>query len=174
MRENVSPSIPQSSPLANYLAYKHEIDEAVRHAIDSGSYILGQEVVSFETEFAAYLGLAHAIGVASGTDALYLALRACDVRPGDSVITVSHTAVATVAAIELVGAIPVFVDIDPGTFTIDVERLEQTIESHRRPIRAIVPVHLYGQPARITDIVQIAARHQIRVVEDCAQAHGAT
>lgn len=166
-------SIPQSSPLANYLAHQDEIDAAVKRTLAGGRYILGQEVAAFEGEFATYLGVAHAIGVASGTDALYLALRACNVRPGDAVITVSHTAVATVAAIEMCGAIPVFVDIDRATFTMDVDRLKETVAGYPGPIKAIVPVHLYGHPARITDIIEIAARYGIRVVEDCAQAHGA-
>jgi len=170
----VSLSIPQSSPLANYLAHSDEIDSALRRCLKSGWYILGQEVASFEKEFAAYLGIAHAVGVANGTDALYLALRACDVAPGDAVLSVSHTAVATIAAIKLCGATPVFVDIDPATFTMDVGRLEETVKNYRGRFKAIVPVHLYGHPAHMTDIMDIAARYDLRVVEDCAQAHGAT
>ena len=166
-------AIPPANPLANYLAYRDEIDAALRHALESGQYILGQEVASFEAEFAAYLGIAHAIGVNSGTDALYLALRSCNVGAGDGVLTVSHTAVATVAAIEWTGATPVFVDIDPVTFTMDVQRLEQTIKQYGRSIKAIVPVHLYGHAAQISDIKEIARRHGLRVIEDCAQAHGA-
>lgn len=165
--------IPQSSPLANYLAHKDEIDRAIRRVLESGRYILGPEVSSFEHEFADYLGCLHAVGVASGTDALYLALRACDVGPGDALITVSHTAVATVAAIDMCGATPVFVDIDPSTFTIDVAEIEAAITTYAGRIKAIVPVHLYGRPARITDIVDLAARYGIPVIEDCAQAHGA-
>jgi dTDP-4-amino-4,6-dideoxygalactose transaminase len=169
----VSPLIPQSSPLANYLAYQDEIDAAISRTIASGRYILGHEVSAFETEFAAYLGLAQAVGVASGTDALYLALRACDIGPGDAVVTVSHTAVATVAAIELCGATPIFVDVEPETFTMDAARLEETVTEHSGSIKAIVPVHLYGHPAQITNIVGVAESFGIRVVEDCAQAHGA-
>jgi dTDP-4-amino-4,6-dideoxygalactose transaminase len=170
----VSLSIPQSSPLANYVAHQVEIDAALRRAIESGWYILGQEVAAFEREFAAYLGLAHAIGVGSGTDALCLALRACDVGPGDEVLTVSHTAVATVAAIEMCGATAVFVDIEPATFTMDVELLEETIKRSSGSIKAIVPVHLYGHPARITEIMEVAGHYGLRVIEDCAQAHGAS
>lgn len=165
--------IPQSSPLSGYLAHQDEIDGAVRRVLASGRYILGPEVAAFETEFSAYLGIAEAVGVASGTDALHLALRACDVMPGDAVLTVSHTAVATVAAIEICGAVPVFVDIEPATFTMDITRLEQTIDNYHGPVKAIVPVHLYGHPAEITDIVTVAKRYGLRVVEDCAQAHGA-
>jgi dTDP-4-amino-4,6-dideoxygalactose transaminase len=167
-------TIPQSSPLANYLSHKDEIDAALQRTLESGWYILGQEVSSFEKEFAAYLGAADAIGVASGTDALYLALRACEVGPGDLVVTVSHTAVATVTAIEQCGAIPVFVDIDPSTFTIDIKQLAATVARHEGHVKAIIPVHIYGHPARITDVMDIAARYELRVIEDCAQAHGAT
>ena len=166
-------SIPQSSPLANYLAHKDEIDAALKRTIESGWYILGEEVATFELEFAAYLGVTHAIGVGSGTEALHLALRACEVGPGNAVITVSHTAVATVAAIELCGAIPVFVDIDPQTYTMDVGRLIETIGKYEGSIKAIIPVHLYGHPARIADIMNIARAHSLLVIEDCAQAHGA-
>lgn len=170
---NVSLLIPQSNPLANYLAHQDEIDEAIHRTLGSGRYILGHEVTSFETEFAAYVGVSDAVGVGSGTAALYLALRACNVGAGDTVLTVSHTAVATVAAIELTGATPLFVDIDPATFTLDVDLLENAIVKHGRPIKAIVPVHLYGHPARMTEIMEIATRYGMRVVEDCAQAHGA-
>jgi len=169
----VSLSIPQTSPLANYLAHREEIDQAIQRTLESGQYILGNEVASFENEFASYVGVSHAVGVSSGTAALYLALRACDIGPGDLVLTVSHTAVATVAAIELTGASPLFVDIDPATFTMDVDRLDDTFVKYRGAIKAILPVHIYGHPARISEIVQIAARHSVRVVEDCAQAQGA-
>ena len=169
---NVS-SIPQSNPLANYLAHRDEIDEAIRRTLESGWYILGHEVASFEAEFAAYLGAHQAVGVSSGTAALYLALRACDIGPGAQVLTVSHTAVASVAAIELTGATPLLVDIEPAFFTMKAAALEETIEMYQGSIKAIVPVHIYGHPAPMTDIVRIAARHGIRVIEDCAQAHGA-
>jgi dTDP-4-amino-4,6-dideoxygalactose transaminase len=166
-------SIPQTSPLASYLAYQEEIDAAISQVLKRGSYILGPQVELFETEFAAYLGTGESVAVGNGTDALYLALRACNVGPGDLVLTVSHTAVATVAAIESCGATPVFVDIDPVSFTMDAGQLEDTIRQLSGPVKAIVPVHLYGHPAPMSDILAVAARYGLRVIEDCAQAHGA-
>ena len=115
--------IPQTDPYANYRAHQAEIDAAVQRVLDSGRYILGEEVDALEREFAEFVGAAHAVGVASGTDALELALRACGVGPGDLVFTVAHTAVATVAAIELTGAMPVLVDIDPHSYTMDANCL---------------------------------------------------
>jgi dTDP-4-amino-4,6-dideoxygalactose transaminase len=166
--------LPPADPKANYLAHKEEIDQAIGRVLDSGWYILGQEVTAFEQEFAQYLGVGHAIGVASGTDALEIALRACGVGIGDAVITVSHTVVATVAAIELVGATPVLVDIDPKTFTLDPNRLEEAIKQHQGSrVKAIIPVHLYGHPADLPAIMEIARRHDLYVIEDCAQSHGA-
>ena len=178
----MSANKPQTDPRAGYLAYQPEIDAAIAQVLESGRYILGQQVTAFEQAFAAYLGVAHAIGVASGTDALNLALRACGVGPGDAVVTVSHTAVATVAAIELAGATPVLVDIDPVTFTIDPHRLEAAIKTYksRGPseanghLKAIIPVHLYGHPADMPAMMEIARRYELDVIEDCAQAHGAT
>jgi dTDP-4-amino-4,6-dideoxygalactose transaminase len=152
-----------------YNAIKDEIHEAVARVLESGWFILGQEVEAFEGEFAAYCGLSHGIGVGSGTEALHLALLACGVGPGDEVITVPHTAVATVAAIELTGARPVLVDIDPASYTIAPDQLESRITARTR---AIVPVHLYGQAADLDPILEIAQRHGLTVVEDCAQAHG--
>jgi dTDP-4-amino-4,6-dideoxygalactose transaminase len=162
--------IPPSSPKANYLAHKEEIDGAIGRVLDSGWYILGQEVAMFEKEFAAYIGVRYGIGVSSGTEALHLALRACGIGPGDEVITVSHTAVATVAAIELCGATPVLIDIDPRTYTMDPELIEPAIT---RRTKAIIPVHLYGHPADMKAILSIAHRHGLYIIEDCAQAHGA-
>jgi len=153
-----------------YNAIKVEINEAVARILESGWFILGQEVEAFEEEFAAYCSLSHGIGVGSGTEALHLALLACGVGPGDEVITVPHTAVATVAAIELTGARPVFVDIDPASYTIVPDQLESRITAQTR---AVVPVHLYGQAADLDPILEIAQRHGLTVVEDCAQAHGA-
>ncbi len=168
-------TIPQTNPKAGYLARRGEIDAAVARVLDSGWYILGAEVAGFEREFASYIRVGHAVGVGSGTDALQLALRACGVGAGDLVITVSHTAVATVAAIGLCGAGPVFVDIDPTTFTMEPERLEEAIrKSHGGRLKAVVPVHLYGLPADMASIGEIARRHGLRVVEDCAQSHGAS
>lgn len=159
-----------SYPRAQYLAHRAEIDAAMQRVLDRGLYILSEEVKAFESEFAAYLGVAQAWGVGSGTEALHLALAACGVGPGDDVITVAHTAVATVSAIELLGAVPVLVDIDPATFTLDPAKLEAAISPRTK---AIIPVHIYGQPADLAPILDIARRHGVRVVEDCAQAHGA-
>src|SRR5207245_6339151 len=146
-------------PRANYLAHKTEIDQAIARALDRGSYILGPEVEAFEREFSRWLGVAHTIGVGSGTDALQIALRTSGIGPGDAVLTVSHTAVATVAAVELVGAAPVLVDIDPATFTIDCICLEEAIRSHRGgPLKAVIPVHLYGHPANMPAVMEIARR----------------
>ena len=164
-------SIPQACPLASYEAHKSQIDEAIARVLSGGRYILGRETAAFEEEFAAYLGARHAVGVGSGTEALHLALLTCRIGPGDEVITVSHTAVATVAAIELAGASPVLVDIDPTTYTIDPTKIEQAISTRTR---AIIPVHLYGHPADVTPVIEIARRHNLRVIEDCAQSHGAT
>ncbi len=163
---------------AGYLAQKADIDAAVQRTLASGWFILGNEVKSFEIAFARWCGVEFGVGVASGTDAVELALRACGVGQGDLVFTVSHTAVATVVAVERCGAIPVLVDIDPLTFTLDPRRLEQAIEAAKAwrigTPRAVVPVHLYGQPAQMDAILDIARRYNLRVVEDCAQAHGAT
>jgi dTDP-4-amino-4,6-dideoxygalactose transaminase len=168
--------IPQANPKVGYLAQKDEIDAAFKRVLESGWYILSQEVKSFEAEFASYIGVRNAIGVASGTDALEIALRACDVGPGDLVFTVSHTAVATVAAIERSGAVPVLVDIDPQTYTMDPDCLEKAITYQKnnsfRP-KAIIPVHLYGHPADMNVLLDIAKRKHLKVIEDCAQAHGA-
>ena len=160
-----------SNPKAQYLAHKKQIDTAVQRVLDSGWYILGEEVKQFEAEFASYTGAGHALGVGNGTEAIHLALAACGIGQGDEVITVSHTAVATVAAIELTGATPVLVDIDPRYFTLDVSLVEKAITPRTR---AIVPVHIYGQPVDMDAVMAIARRHGLRVIEDCAQAHGAT
>ncbi len=159
-----------SNPHAQYAAHKAEIDEAVLGVMARGRYILGPEVEAFEKEFAAYIGVKHAIGVGSGTDALNVALRACKIGPGDEVITVSHTAVATVSAIEMAGAAPVLVDIDPARYTIDTARIEAAITPRTK---AIIPVHIYGQPADLTPILAIAKKHGLKVIEDCAQCAGA-
>jgi len=168
------PPIPQCDPRANYQAHRQAVAAAIARVLESGRYILGPEVAAFEEEFAAYLGVRHAVGVASGTDALALSLRALGVGPGDAVLTVSHTAVATVAAIGICGAQPVFVDIDPVSFTLDPGRLEEAIRgAGDKRLKAIVAVHLYGHPADMEAILDIARRNGLPVVEDCAQAHGA-
>ena len=169
-----SDAILPADPRACFLAHRDEIEAAVRGALEGGSYILGPAVARFEEEFARFTGGGEAIGVASGTDALVLALRGAGIGAGDQVFTVSHTAVATVAAIELAGAVPVLVDIDPRTFTIDPERLEATVRTHGRAgRRAVIAVHLYGLLADMPAILDVARRHELVVVEDCAQAHGA-
>jgi dTDP-4-amino-4,6-dideoxygalactose transaminase len=159
------------NPRASYHACKKEIDEAITRVMESGRYILGQEVAAFEQEFSAYIGVQYGIGVGSGTEALQVALQACGVKPGDEVITVSHTAVATVAAIQLCGARPVLVDIDPHTFVIDANQIERAVTSRTK---VIIPVHLYGNVSDMKSIQSIADRHGLRIVEDCAQSHGAT
>ena len=173
----MNPEFP-FQPVAEYRAYKREIDAAVLRVFESGNYILGPETAEFEKEFAAWIAgenTAHAVGVANGTDALVLALRALGIGAGDTVLTVSHTAVATVAAIELAGAEPLLVDIDLATFTLDPQKLADTIRANpQRKIKAVIPVHLYGQPADMPTILEIARRHNLRVIEDCAQSHGAT
>jgi dTDP-4-amino-4,6-dideoxygalactose transaminase len=153
------------------LAHKQEIDDAVNRVLESGRYILGDEVRAFEEEFAAYLGVSHSVGVGNGTEALHLAIEACGLGDGDEVATVSHTAVATVAAIELAGTRPVFVDIDPVTYNMDPEFLKKAITSKTK---AVIPVHLYGHPAPMEEILAIARDYNLYVIEDCAQAHGAT
>lgn len=168
--------VVQTDPKASYLAHKAEIDAAIGRVLDSGWYVLGREVEAFEQEFASYLGVRDAIGVANGTDALAIALRAVGIGAGDAAITVSHTAVATVAAIELAGATPVLVDIDAETYTLDSNLLEDAIvETLRRcaSVKAIIPVHLYGHPADISGILEVARRYGLYVIEDCAQSHGA-
>src|SRR5207237_8083586 len=166
--------IPQANPQAGYLAHTAEIDEAVQRVLGSGWYVLGREVELFEHEFAGYIGRGHAIGVANGTDALELALRSCDIGPGDLVFTVSHTAVATVAAIERAGATPVFVDIDQTTFTIDPNCLEAALaHPPAGTSKAIIPVHLYGHPSNMPAVLELANRFGLLVIEDCAQSHGA-
>jgi dTDP-3-amino-3,4,6-trideoxy-alpha-D-glucose transaminase len=147
-----------------------EIQAAAERVIASGYYILGPEVVAFEAAFAAYHGVGHAVGVANGTDALELALRAADIGAGDEVITVAHTALPTAYAIERSGATPVFADIDPATYTLDPTAFEAAITPRTK---AVIPVHIYGQPADMDAILLIAQRHGLLVVEDCAQAHGA-
>src|SRR5262245_3206356 len=168
-------AVLQSDPNANYLAHKREIDEAIRQTLDSGRYIIGRQVTEFECEFAAYLGAKNCVGVANGTDALHLALRAVGVGTGDMVITVAHTAVATVASVEMAGASPLLVDIDPATFTISPGAVEDAVRycPDRARIKAILPVHIYGRPADMGAICDIARRYDLKVVEDCAQAHGA-
>lgn len=162
--------ILQTDPHAGYLARRDAIEGAIQRVLESGWYILGDEVAAFEREFARYIGVSHGIGVGSGTDALSIALRACGIGEGDEVITVSHTAVATVVAVEESGAKPVLVDVDPGSYTLDPRKLDKAVS---RRTRAIVPVHLYGLAADMEAICGFAKERGISVIEDCAQAHGA-
>ena len=165
--------IPQANPKAGYLAQKDKIDAAIKRVLESGWYILGEEVKSFEDEFASYIGTRNAIGVASGTDAIEIALAALGISNKDVVITVANTAIATVSAIMNVGAEPVFVDIDPKSFCMNPDSLRNCIRSSNKKISAIIPVHLYGNPADMEIIIEIAEEYGIKVIEDCAQAHGA-
>ena len=159
-----------SFPQAQFESYKVEILEAIERVCVNGPYILGPEVEAFEKEFADYHASNYCIGVGSGTDALALTLKAYDISQEDEVITVSHTALATAAAIIIAGATPVLVDIEPDYFTIDPQKIEEAITSKTK---AIIPVHLYGQPCDMDPILEIAKKYQLKVIEDCAQAHGA-
>jgi dTDP-4-amino-4,6-dideoxygalactose transaminase len=169
-----APAIPQTDPRAGYLAHRTAIDAAIARVLEGGVYILGREVEIFEAAFADFVGVAHAIGLASGTDAIEIALRACGIGPGDLVFSVSHTAVATIAAIERAGATPVLVDVEPGTYTMAPRELLRVLQSPPagRPA-AILPVHLYGQPAELSALAEIARISGLRLIEDCAQSHGA-
>ena len=161
--------IPFVDLKAQYLSIKDEIDAAISNVLESSQFVLGKEVSAFEEEFAAYCQAKYGIGVNSGTSALHLALLAAGVGPGDEVITVSFTFVATAAAICYTGAKPVFIDIEPKSFTMDVTQLEKAITKRTK---AILPVHLYGQPADMDPILEIARLHKLLVIEDAAQAHG--
>jgi aminotransferase EvaB len=160
-----------ADPKADYLAQADAIRAAIDRVLTSGHYILGPEVEAFEKEFADYLGGGHLIGVANGTEALELALRAAGVAPGDVVATVANTVTATVAAIVEIGASPLFIEIDPTTMLMSPDALARALAGTR--VKAVVPVHLYGNPADLTRLLEIAAAHGAVVVEDCAQAHGA-
>jgi dTDP-4-amino-4,6-dideoxygalactose transaminase len=162
--------IPLVDLQAQYRRIRDEVRAAIDGVLESGQFVLGREVAAFEEEFAAYCGVRHAVAVNTGTSALHLALIAAGVGPGDEVITVPFTFVATAAAASYVGARPVFVDVEPATLTIDPARVEAAITARTR---AVVPVHLYGQPADMDPILAIARRHGLAVIEDAAQAHGA-
>ena len=164
-------SIPLVDLKAQYRSIRSEIDDAIQRILDNTSFILGSEVSTFEDDYAAFCHADRCVGVSSGTSALVLSLRALDIGPGDEVITVSHTFIATAEAISAVGATPVFIDIDPRTYNMNAAQLETAITP---ATRAVLPVHLYGQPAAMPAIRQIAQTHNLAVIEDAAQAHGAT
>jgi len=166
----VSENIPVVDLKSINDTHREAINSAIQRVIDSGWFILGKEVTRFEENFARFSGNQYCSSVANGTDALEIALRALDIKPGDEVLSVSHTAVATISAIERVGAIPVFVDIEPKTRGMDPVKLEKSISSKTK---CIIPVHIYGQPCEIEEICNIAKKHGIPVIEDCAQSHGA-
>jgi len=165
----MSSVIPWASPLAQYRAHQAPIQTAINRVLNSGTYILGTEVEAFESAFAAYCGGGHAVGVASGTDALILGLKALGIGPSDEVITVSHTAVATVAAILAVGATPVLVDIDEVYLTLDPTALARVATPRSK---AVIAVHLYGQAADLDPILRFARERGLALIEDCAQACG--
>jgi dTDP-4-amino-4,6-dideoxygalactose transaminase len=169
-------NIPLLDLKRQYQMIKHEIDQAIARIVESGRFILGPEVEAFEREVAQYLGVKHAIGVASGTDALWLALKAIGLSPGDRVLVPSFTFFATAGAVCNVGATPVFVDIDPRTFNIDPAHAREVLESDpqlQERAKAIIPVHLYGQMADMDAIMTIAKEYELLVIEDAAQAIGA-
>jgi len=162
--------IPLVDLKAQYESIKEEIDAAINSVIQQGQFILGPDVQAFEKELAAYCGTRFAVGVASGTDALHLALLACGIEPGNEVITTPFTFIATAEAITNCGAIPVFVDIEPQTYNIEPAQIESRITSKTK---AIIPVHLYGQPVAMDPIMELGKKHNLKVIEDCAQALGA-
>lgn len=164
-------SIPLVDLKAQYETIHSEVDQAIQRVLTSTAFILGPDVRQFEEAFAAFCGARHCVGVSSGTAALELALRGLGVCAGDEVITVAHTFIATAEAISALGAQPVFVDIDPHSYTMAPDALERAIN---QATRAIIPVHIYGQPADMGAINEIAAAYRLVVVEDAAQAHGAT
>lgn len=161
--------IPFVDLQAQYRAIKPEVDAAIARVVESAAFILGPEVEAFEAAFAEYLGARFCVGVSSGTAAIQLAVTACGMGAGDEVIVPANTFFATAEAVSTAGATPVFVDADPVSYTIDVSRIEAAINERTR---AIIPVHLYGQPADLDPIFEIAARHNLAVIEDAAQAHG--
>lgn len=163
--------VPLVDLAAQYAAIRPEVDQAIQSVLDATDFIMGAAIKQFEADFAAFCGATHCVGVASGTAALELVLRAAGVGPGDEVITAAHTFIATAEAISAVGAKPVFVDVDPATYNMDPAGLPAAITP---ATRAIMPVHIYGQPADMTALGAVAAAHGLALIEDAAQAHGAT
>lgn len=168
---DLTPVLP-ANPAASYQAHREEIDAALHAALGGVNYILGGHVSAFEREYAEWMGGGQAIGVANGTDAVELCLRACGVQPGDLVAIPTHTAVATATAVVRSGATPVFLDINPETYLLDLASLEKVLLSDRK-LAAVVPVHLYGQAVDMTTLMSWAGTYGFHVVEDCSQAHGA-
>jgi dTDP-4-amino-4,6-dideoxygalactose transaminase len=162
--------IPLVDLKAQYLSIKKEIDEAIQRVLNKCNFIMGDEVKEFEEELASFCSAQYAVGVSSGTDALLLALKALNIQPGDEVITVPNTFIATTEAITMAGGKIKFVDIDEETFNIDTNKIESAITNKTR---AILPVHLYGQPANMDPIINLAKKYNLKVIEDAAQAHGA-
>jgi dTDP-4-amino-4,6-dideoxygalactose transaminase len=163
-------NIPVFDLKRQYENLKTEIDNAFKSVLENGIFVLGENVKRFEEEFAEYLGAGFAVGVGSGTEALHLSLKACDIGYGDEVITVPNTAVPTISAISFAGAKPVFVDITPDTYTMDLRKVEERITDKTK---AILPVHLYGHSTEMEQIMKLAKAHDLRVIEDACQAHGA-
>jgi dTDP-4-amino-4,6-dideoxygalactose transaminase len=163
--------IPILDLTAAYEEIRDEIDDAVKRVVSSGWYIGGPEIQTFEEDFAAYCGTSHCVGVANGLDALHLALRALDVGPGDEVIVSSNSYIATLLAVSMVGASPVMVEPDPATHNLDPSAIEAAITSRTR---VVLPTHLYGQPADLDPILDVVRRHGLKLLEDAAQAHGAS
>lgn len=159
-----------ANPKAQYMAYKEEINDAVLNVLNSKQYILGEQVAKLEASFANYIGVSSAIGVANGTDAIEIALRAMGIGSGDKVITVSHSAVATIAGIEATGASAVVVDLESDFFTLDPALLQG---AYSREVKAVVAVHIYGQPSKIDEIKDFCSENKLFLIEDTAQAHGA-
>ena len=169
-----TPSLYTSYPLEDYHLHASEIDKALKKTLEQGFYIMGTEVAAFEKEFATFVGCKHAIGVANGTDSIELLLRGLNIGVGDHVAVPSQTAVASVSAIARAGATPVFIDVEPDSFTISPECLEQVVKSSAgHQLKAVLAVHLYGHPADLTGLQEVCRAHRLILLEDCAQSHGA-
>ncbi len=167
--------IPFVDLVRQYIIIKEEIDEAIGRVLNKGWFVLGEETAGIEEEFASYCGTKYAVGVGSGTEALHLSLLACGVKPGDEVITAPNTAVPTVSAISFANSNPIFVDIEPDTYTIDPFKLDAYLKrkSSTKKLKVIIPVHLFGHPADMDPILEVARKYGLKVIEDACQAHGA-
>lgn len=163
-------NIPLVDIRRQYKSIKNEVDDTIANVIERGDFILGEEVKNFENDFANYCNAKYCVGIDSGTSALHLAMKSIDVKPGDEVITAANTFIATVLAIYWTGAKPTLVDIDENTYNIDPEKIEDKITDKTK---AIIPVHLYGQPCEMDRIIEIARKYDLKIIEDCCQAHGA-